>query len=65
MVIALNMMDEVTGNSGSIDVNKMEGLLGVPVVPISATKTRVLMSLCATPYILRNIKKDQDGRILR
>ncbi len=38
MVIALNMMDEVTGNSGSIDVNKMEGLLGVPVVPISASK---------------------------
>ena len=38
MVIALNMMDEVTGNSGSIDVNKMEGLLGVPVVPISAAK---------------------------
>ena len=31
-------MDEVTGNSGSIDVNKMEGLLGVPVVPISAAK---------------------------
>ena len=38
MVIALNMMDEVTGNSGSIDVNRMEGLLGVPVVPISAAK---------------------------
>ena len=38
MVIALNMMDEVTENSGSIDVNKMEGLLGVPVVPISAAK---------------------------
>ena len=38
MVIALNMMDEVTGQSGSIDVNKMEGLLGVPVVPISAAK---------------------------
>lgn len=38
MVLALNMMDEVTGNSGSIDVNKMEGLLGVPVVPISAAK---------------------------
>lgn len=38
MVIALNMMDEVTGNQGSIDVNKMEGMLGVPVVPISAAK---------------------------
>ncbi len=38
MVIALNMMDEVTGNHGSIDVNKMEGMLGVPIVPISAAK---------------------------
>ena len=40
MVIALNMMDEVTGNGGSIDVNKMEELLGVPVVPISASKNQ-------------------------
>jgi len=40
MVIALNMMDEVTANSGSIDVNKIEGLLGVPVVPISAAKNQ-------------------------
>ena len=40
MVIALNMMDEVTGNGGSIDVNKMEALLGVPVVPISAAKNQ-------------------------
>ncbi|MCH5289924.1 MAG: ferrous iron transport protein B, partial [Treponema sp.] len=36
LVIALNMMDEVAANGGSIDVNKMEALLGVPVVPISA-----------------------------
>ncbi len=36
MVVALNMMDEVTGNGGSIDVNAMEAQLGVPVVPISA-----------------------------
>ena len=40
MVIALNMMDEVTGNGGSVDVNKMEELLGVPVVPISAAKNQ-------------------------
>lgn len=40
MVIALNMMDEVTGNGGSIDVNKMEELLGVPVIPISAAKNQ-------------------------
>ena len=40
MVIALNMMDEVTGDGGSIDVNKMEELLGVPVIPISAAKNQ-------------------------
>ena len=38
MVVALNMMDEVLGNKGSIDVNMMEALLGVPVIPISAAK---------------------------
>ena len=36
LVIALNMMDELAANGGSIDVNKMEEILGVPVVPISA-----------------------------
>ena len=40
MVIALNMMDEVLGNYGSIDVNGMESMLGVPVVPISAAKNQ-------------------------
>lgn len=40
MVIALNMMDEVDGNGGYIDVNTMEQLLGVPVVPISAAKNQ-------------------------
>jgi len=38
MVVALNMMDEVKGNNGSIDINGMEAALGVPVVPISAAK---------------------------
>ena len=38
MVVALNMMDEVSGNGGSIDINEMESLLGVPVVPISAAR---------------------------
>ncbi|MBQ1490479.1 MAG: 50S ribosome-binding GTPase, partial [Blautia sp.] len=38
MVVALNMMDELRGNGGSVDVNAMEGLLGVPVVHISAAK---------------------------
>ncbi|MBQ8134883.1 MAG: fused ferrous iron transport protein A/B, partial [Clostridia bacterium] len=38
MVVALNMMDEVTANGGTIDVNEMEEMLGVPVVPVSAAK---------------------------
>lgn len=38
MVVALNMMDEVNSNGGSIDINEMEMMLGVPVVPISAAK---------------------------
>ncbi len=39
-VVALNMMDEMTGNGGSVDVNAMEAMLGVPVVPISAAKNQ-------------------------
>ncbi len=38
MVLALNMMDEVRGNGGSIRINEMEDMLGIPVVPISASK---------------------------
>ncbi|MBQ9837487.1 MAG: ferrous iron transport protein B [Oscillospiraceae bacterium] len=38
MVLALNMMDEVTGNGGTIRINEMESMLGIPVVPISAVK---------------------------
>ena len=38
MVVALNMMDELRGNGGTVDVNAMEEMLGVPVVPISAAK---------------------------
>ena len=38
MVLAINMMDELRGNGGSIDINAMESLLGIPVVPISAAK---------------------------
>ncbi len=37
-VLALNMMDEMTGNGGWVDINKMEQMLGIPVVPISAAK---------------------------
>lgn len=45
MVVALNMMDELTGNGGSIDVNRMEAMLGVPVVPISAAKNQGIHEL--------------------
>ena len=38
MVVALNMMDEVTANGGAVDINRLEGMLGVPVVPISAVR---------------------------
>ena len=38
VVVALNMMDELTGNGGTVDINTMEQMLGVPVVPISAAK---------------------------
>lgn len=38
MVVALNMMDEVRGNGGYVDINRMESMLGVPVIPISAAK---------------------------
>ena len=40
MVVALNIMDELTANGGSVDINTLEALLGVPVVPISAAKNQ-------------------------
>lgn len=45
MVVALNMMDELSANGGSIDVNTMEEYLGVPVVPISAAKNEGVQEL--------------------
>ena len=38
MVLALNMMDEMRGNGGTVRINKMEAMLGIPAVPISAAK---------------------------
>ena len=38
MVLALNMMDEMRGNGGTVRINKMEAMMGIPVVPISAAK---------------------------
>ena len=45
MVVALNMMDEVTNNNGAIDINGMESLLGVPVIPISAARNEGVREL--------------------
>ncbi|MBQ2317069.1 MAG: ferrous iron transport protein B, partial [Lachnospiraceae bacterium] len=47
MVVALNMMDELRGNGGSVDINRMEMMLGVPVVPISAAKNEGIDELVA------------------
>ena len=45
MVVALNMMDELVGNQGTIDINGMEDALGVPVIPISAIKNQGVSEL--------------------
>ncbi|MGN0203634.1 MAG: ferrous iron transport protein B [Coprococcus sp.] len=45
MVLALNMMDEVKGNGGTIHINEMESMLGIPVVPISAAKNEGIEEL--------------------
>ena len=45
MVLALNMMDEVAANGGSIDINGLERQLGIPVVPISAAKNEGITEL--------------------
>ncbi|NLK46825.1 MAG: ferrous iron transport protein B [Treponema sp.] len=47
MVVALNMMDELTGNGGSVLINKLEDSLGVPVVPISAARNEGIDELIA------------------
>ena len=76
MVVALNMMDEVLGNQGSIDVNMMEALLGVPVIPISAAKNEgvnelVDHALHIAKYQERPLrqdfcdKNDHDGAVHR
>ena len=45
MVLALNMMDEVTGNGGTIKINDLESMLGIPVIPISAAKNQGIREL--------------------
>ena len=63
MVVALNMMDELTGNGGGIDINRMEAMLGVPVVPISAAKNQgvdelVTHALHIARYQEKPVKQD-------
>ena len=76
MVVALNMMDEVLGNQGSINVNEMESLLGVPVIPISAAKNEgvdevVKHALHIAKYQEKPLrqdfcdKEDHDGAVHR
>ncbi len=50
MVLAVNMMDEMRGNGGSIRINAMEALLGIPVVPISASKNEGVDELVKHAY---------------
>ena len=63
MVVALNMMDEMSGNGGHVRVNEMERLLGVPVVPISAAKNEgvdelVRHALHVAKYQEKPVKQD-------
>lgn len=63
MVVALNMMDEVQSNGGSVNVNRMEQLLGVPVIPISAAKNEgidelVSHALHVAKYQERPLRQD-------
>lgn len=67
MVIALNMMDEVVSNQGSIDINATEAMLGVPVVPISASKNEgvdelVRHALHVAKYQEKPLKQDFCGK---
>ncbi len=45
MVLAINMMDEMRGNGGTIHINEMEDMLGIPVIPISAAKNEGINEL--------------------
>lgn len=61
MVLALNMMDEVKENGGTINVNELEDILGIPVVPITAAKNEGIAELLTTPCMLQNTGKDPVG----
>lgn len=60
-VVVLNMMDEMTGNGGTVDINGMEALLGVPVVPISAAKNEGVDELIRHAiHIAQNQERPQE-----
>ena len=71
VVLALNMMDEMRGNGGSVDINKMEQMLGIPVVPISAAKNEGINELIhhaihiakyqEKPLVTDFCKEDEEG----
>lgn len=63
MVLALNMMDEVRVNGGSILVNQMEEMLGIPVIPISAAKMKASASWWHMPCMSQNIRNVRADRI--
>ena len=60
MVLALNMMDEVQANNGSIDITQMKTLLGIPVVPISAIKKQGLSELMEQAVETVRLKKKPE-----
>ncbi len=63
MVIALNMMDEVSANGGTVDIRKIQDFLGVPVIPISAVKNQGIQKLISTALetvVNRNTPKQQN-----
>ena len=62
MVIALNMMDEMTGNGGFVDINTMEDILGVPVVPIAASKNQGVQELVEHAIHLA-MYQERPGRV--
>ncbi len=62
MVLALNMMDEVRGNGGSVDINEMEEMLGIPVVPISAAKNEGIEELISHAMHVANYQ-ERPGRL--
>ena len=62
MVLALNMMDELTKNGGTVDVNALEAALGIPVVPISAAKNEGIGEL--TEHALHVARyREHPGRV--